>query len=108
LGRKDLGELLFPVLFPLFSFVLIQHLCELPGGSNAWQAASSTQPSFKTFVKDLAFFSSSGDTKEIKATESGSSGREPAEAPGKGFAHLSLHSTALLLLSLDISFFFFG
>lgn len=70
-----------------------------------WLAASSTQLSLKTFVKYLTFFSSVV-TKERNATESGRSGREPAEAPGKGFAHLSFHCTRLLLLSLDISFLF--
>lgn len=69
-----------------------------------WLAASSTQLSLKTFVKDLIFFSLL--IKERNATGSGRSEREPAEAPGKDFAHLSLHCTRLLLLSLDISFLF--
>lgn len=58
----------------------------------------------KLLQKILLFFSII--INERNATESGRPGRKPAEAPGKDFAHLSLHCTRLLLLCLDISLLF--
>lgn len=63
-----------------------------------WQAASSAQMHLKNFCRRSCF---SIVVNERNVTESGRSGRKPAEAPGKGFAHLSLHCTRLLLLCLD-------
>lgn len=60
---------------------------------------------FKKLLQKIFLFSSIV-TKERNATESGRSGKKPAEAPGKGFTCLSLHCTRLLLLCLDISLLF--
>lgn len=60
---------------------------------------------FKKLLQKILLFSSI-IINERNGTESGRPGREPAEAPGRGFAHLSLHCTRLLLLCLDISLLF--